>query len=207
MKNNQNYETAKRNSRDSRNVVSAGRKKVSKSKIRAAKLRGIAIGAVAAIGVMQGADYAIEKFEDMAAQKEYKANLYDVIGDHSYVDYNGEHVDSVSIGVEFKEMVESGQYQEDTVVYVAANALSRDYESDERNTVVRLVSGMNSSEWLSSHGYSSFQDEEFKKNVEESILRQVKLQETQNSLASMLNEQQDLNKVGANTSMKGMGGK
>ena len=166
MKNNQNYETAKRNSRDSRNVVSAGRKKVSKSKIRAAKLRGIAIGAVAAIGVMQGADYAIEKFEDMAAQKEYKANLY-----------------------------------------VAASALSRDYESDERDTVVRLVSGMNSSEWLSSHGYSSFQDEDFKKNVEESILRQVKLQETQNSLASMLNEQQDLNVVGANTSMKGMGGK
>ena len=39
------------------------------------------------------------------------------------------------------------------------------------------------------------------------MLRQVKLQETQNSLASMLNEQQDLNVVGANTSMKGMGDK
>lgn len=207
MKNNQNYETAKRNSRDSRKPVSAGRKKISKAKIRAAQLRGIAIGAVAAIGVMQGADYAIEKFENMVAQKEYKADLYDVIGDHSYVDRDGEHVDAVSIATEFKDMIENGQYQEDTVVYVTARALSYDYESDERDTVVRLVSGMNSSEWLSSHGYSSFKDENFKKDVEDSILSQVKLQKTQDSLASMLKEQQGLDKISSNTSMKGMGGK
>lgn len=195
------YENARKSSKDSRQPTSKTHRKVPKSKIKAAFVKGMVIGAIAATGVIPGANKISEKFDNSITLKEYTDELFGVISDNSYSDSNGEHVDSVTIGATFKEMIEDNQYPEYAVVYATASALNSDYESDERDAVIRLVSGHSSlSEWLNANGYQDY------KEIKDTVLQAAYTQESQNVLNEMVNEHTNQN-TGADTSVKGIGGK
>lgn len=195
------YENARNNSKDSKQPTGKSHRKVPRSKIKAAFVRGAVIGAVAVTGVIAGANEISEKIDNVMTLNEYTADLYGVISDNSYVDQDGEHVEPVTIATTFNEMIENNQYPEYAVVYATASALNMDYESDERDTVVRLVSGHSSlSEWLNANGYQDY------KEIRDTVLQAAYTQGNQNILNEMV-----ANHVNAssnvNASTKGVGGK